>query len=237
MTQAPPEQEDFPSFRAVGDCGLLVTYGTVSSDAVAQQILTLDRRIAEAPPPGVCEVVPAMVNLLVVFDPLVTDHDSLTESVRALARDAATDDLAGTERVVEVCFDDDFAPDLRAVATAKSLSEEAVCERFLNGDFRVRMYGFAPGYAYMSGVPEAIRVPRKSAAVRDVPAGSVIIAGEQCLVTTLTMPTGWSIIGRSPTKVLSRGSERPFLFDVGDPVRFRRISRAEYEVRMGEGHG
>jgi inhibitor of KinA len=89
------------------------------------------------------------------------------------------------------------------------------------------MYGFAPGYAYLTGVPDAIRRPRKAAPVRAVPAGSVIIAGGQCLVTTLTMPTGWWVIGRSPTRILTGEVQRPFLFDVGDRVRFRRISAAD----------
>ena len=58
----------------------------------------------------------------------------------------------------------------------------------------------------------------------------MLIAGPQCLVTTLTMPTGWSIIGRSPTEILRNDPERPFLFDVGDRVRFARIDRDRYET-------
>ena len=95
------------------------------------------------------------------------------------------------------------------------------------------MYGFAPGYAYLAGVPDRLRLPRKPAAVRGVEAGSVIVAGPQCLITTLKMPTGWWIIGRSPTRVLTGDAERPFLFDVGDRVRFRRIGRAEFEAATG----
>ncbi|AOF92366.1 allophanate hydrolase subunit 1 family protein (plasmid) [Sinorhizobium sp. RAC02] len=103
----------------------------------------------------------------------------------------------------------------------------------LAGQYDVFMYGFAPGYAYLAGVPETIRMPRKPAAVRGVPAGSVLIAGPQCLVSTITMPTGWWIIGRSPTRILTGKDERPFLFDVGDRVRLRRISRAEYDAELG----
>ena len=99
----------------------------------------------------------------------------------------------------------------------------------LAGEYRVFMYGFAPGYAYLAGVPEALRMPRKATAVRGIAAGSVVIAGPQCLVTTLTMPTGWWIIGRSPTSILTGDPAAPFLFDVGDRVRFRRASRSEYE--------
>ena len=75
------------------------------------------------------------------------------------------------------------------------------------------MYGFSPGYAYLTGVPSALHLPRKDAAVPAVPAGSVIIAGGQCLITALTMPTGWWIIGRSPLRVLRPKADRPFLFD------------------------
>ena len=60
-------------------------------------------------------------------------------------------------------------------------------------------------------------------------AGSVLIAAGQCLVSTLVMPTGWWIIGQSPTRVLTGDAVRPFLFDVGDRVQFRRISRAEFD--------
>jgi inhibitor of KinA len=56
--------------------------------------------------------------------------------------------------------------------------------------------------------------------------------------TTLKMPTGWSIIGRSPTRILTRDERAPFLFGVGDKVRFKRISLAQYEARRETGnHG
>ena len=64
-------------------------------------------------------------------------------------------------------------------------------------------------------------------------AGSVLVAGAQCLVTTLTMPTGWWILGRSPTRILNVDEKRPFLFDVDDCVTFKRISRAEFDAMAG----
>ncbi len=107
--------------------------------------------------------------------------------------------------------------DLTAVAERTGLSVEAVVAAHLAGKYSVYLYGFAPGYAYLGGVPEAIRIPRKEAPVRGVAAGSVIIAGAQCIITTLTMPTGWWVIGHSAVQIL-----RPegMLFEVGDRVRF-----------------
>lgn len=205
------------AFRPIADHGLLVE--VADSPAVRR----LDRALAAEPFAGFLEAVPAFVTLAVVFDPLVTDHGAVEAHLRRLLALPGGDTGPGAERVVEVCYEG--APDLAEVAGRCGLSEAAVIAAHLAGAYEVVMYGFAPGYAYLSGVPVALHLDRKPAAVRGVAAGSVIIAGAQCLVTTLTMPTGWWVIGRSPNRVLTGDAVRPFLFDVGDRVQFRRITR------------
>lgn len=213
----------FPRFKPVGGQALLVELAKALSDDINRQIVALDRAILAQDIPGVTEVVPALVNLLILFDPLVTDHNAIEQAVAALLPLGDLAEDGGREHIVDVCYDGDYCPDLEAVAHARGISQEAVINAHLSGAYRIGMYGFAPGYAYMSGVPEAIQVPRKPAPVRDIPAGCVMIAGPQCLVTTVVMPTGWSIIGRSPTRIMLDDPARPFLFDVGDTVRFRRV--------------
>ena len=221
----------FPRYRAVADHALLVEFGEAIDQKIHDRVMRLDAALAGDPFDGFAEAVPAYASLLVRFDPLVTDHLAVEADVAALvARDGAGA-TPGALREIEVCYDGDLAPDIGSVAGASGLTQEDVIESHLSGTYQVAMYGFAPGYAYMAGVPGKIRMPRKPAAVRAVPAGSVLIAGAQCLVTTLTMPSGWWNIGRSRSRILrSDDAERPFLFDVGDQVRFRRISRAEYEA-------
>lgn len=221
----------WPTFTPVADHALLVSLGGTIADDTSAAVIALDRALAESPPVGMRECVPAFVNLLVEFDPLLTDHRQIREAVELLMQRPAAARSPGRLHEVQVCYDGDFSPDLAAVAQATGLSMDAVISCHLQGDYEVRMYGFAPGYAYLSGVPHAIQVPRKPAAVRGIPAGSVIIAGPQCLVTTLTMPTGWAIIGRSPTRILTGDETAPFLFEVGDRVRFRRIAAAQYQAR------
>jgi inhibitor of KinA len=225
------------TFRPVADDALLVSFADEISDAAHARVVALDQAIAEAAPAGVVETVPALVNLLVCFDVMKTDHAAVEATVRGLLREPEKLGLEGTTRRVAVCYETPFGPDLDAVARATGLGKEAVINAHLAGDYHVLMYGFAPGYAYMAGVLDAIRVPRKPAPVRDVPAGSVIIAGSQCLVTTQKMPTGWSIIGRSPTPILTGKTDRPFLFDVGDRVVFERIDLDTFGRLMSEKTG
>ncbi|MBH1973728.1 MAG: allophanate hydrolase subunit 1 [Rhodobacteraceae bacterium] len=224
----------YPLFRAVADHAVLVEFGAVPGPEVLAQVRHLDRMLLLDGFAGFVEAVPAFVNVLVTFDPVQTNHLAVERVLRGLMNRAETAMSEPVLREVEVCYDPDLAPDLAEVAKACGMTTEAVIAAHLAGNYAVIMYGFAPGYAYLSGVPEPLHLPRKLAAVRGVAAGSVIIAGAQCLVTTLTMPTGWWIIGRSPTRILRNTAERPFLFDVGDRVQFRRISRAEFDAAAKE---
>jgi len=221
---------DWPSYTPVADHALLVSFADAISDEANAAVIALDRALAASAPPGLLECVPAFVSLLVDFDPLVTDHARMKEQVERLRSTIAPAPIDGRRREIEVCYEA-LCPDLPAVAKASALSIDEVINCHLQGDYRVRMVGFAPGYAYLSGVPSRIQVPRKAAALRDVPDGAVLIAGPQCLVTTLKMPTGWSIIGRSPTPILQRDQDVCFLLDVGDTVRFKRIDLAQYDAR------
>lgn len=212
-----------PRTVPVADRALLVELADAVSPDVQARVWALDRALQASPAPGQVELVPAMVNLMVIFDPLATDHHAVAKAVMDRLATLSAAPVEGALRDIAVCYDPPFAPDLAAVADQTGLAPDEVIATHLAGDYRVAMYGFAPGYAYLTGVPEPIRLPRKSAPVRAVPAGSVIIAGGQCLVTTLTMPTGWWVIGRSPTPILTGDPARPFLLDVGDRLRFRRI--------------
>ena len=223
-----------PWFKPVADHAVLVCFSDTQSDTSHAMVLALDKALAETPPTGMIETVPALVNLLVSFDVSVTDHGAVEAHVRDLLNHVTAKKNVGQMRRVQVCYEAPFAPDLDTVAKATGLSPEAVITAHLAGQYDVLMYGFSPGYAYLSSIPEDIRIPRKPTPVRDVPAGSVIIAGPQCLVTTLTMPTGWSIIGRSPTPILTGNPARPFLFDVGDRVVFERIDVAAFERAQKE---
>lgn len=229
MTGAPA----FPRFRPVADHGVLAEFAETATPGAQAAVLRLDHALAADPFPGFAEAVPALTSLLVVFDPLRTDHDRVTVALRALLDGPAPPAVAAALHNLPVCYDDALAPDLPEVARRTGLAPEAVIAAHLAAEYAVGMYGFAPGYAYLGGLPQALNLPRKPAALRDVPAGSVLIAGAQCLVSTLTMPTGWWIIGRSPARILRDDTDRPFLFGVGDRVRFHRIGRAAFDAAQG----
>ena len=223
-----------PTIKPVADCAVLVTFADNVSEAANHAVIACDKAIQDAALFGIVESVPALVNVMVVFDPCVTDHARVTRDILTLfplpdnqAKDAAT-------HVFDVYYSTDVGPDLDAVATACSMSHEAVINAHTSVDYTASMYGYAPGYAYLTGVPTDLQVPRKDAPVRNIPKGSVMIAGPQCLVTTLVMPTGWSILGYTNAAIMRDDPVDPFLIKVGDKVRFRRASADILPAQMAD---
>ena len=223
----------FPRLRCVGDSAILVEFGESIEPVINARVVALDRALARSTLPGVVSLTPAYASLMVDYDPLSTEPARLLPELARMAEEASP--LLATPRQFEipVCYDPPFAPDLETVAKASGLSPEAVIAAHLGSVLRVYMYGFAPGYAYLGGLAPEIRLPRRTTPVRDVPAGSVIIAGQQCIVTTFVMATGWWIIGRSPARLFLPEQEQPVLFDVGDEVRFIRVGPES----LGPAHG
>lgn len=211
-----------PVVRAVGEAAVLIEFGDRIDAAINARVVALDRALAAAPPHGLVETIPAYCSILLEYDPLMTTQAELVAAALALADSASATVIKGREHVVPVSFDPLDGPDLDQVAAQAGLHWEEVIAAFLAGRYRVFLYGFAPGYAYLGGVPPVLQLPRKPIAQRGHPAGSVIIAGPQCLITTLPMPTGWWVIGRTDLAILDPASERPFRFDPGDTIRFER---------------
>jgi inhibitor of KinA len=128
-----------------------------------------------------------------------------------------------------VCYDAALGPDLEDVAAFAACSIDEVVELHAKRTYRVYMVGFIPGFAYLAEVDPRIARPRRTAPRTAVPAGSVAIAGGQTGIYPKVTPGGWNIIGRTPLRPYDPDREDPFLFRVGDEVRFSPITREAFD--------
>ena len=118
--------DGYPRCVPVSDCGLLVEFGDAVGGPAHDAVLALDRALAARPVPGQREVVPAYVNLMLVFDPAATDHAAVRAAVEDRLTHPPEDRATGRQHEVPVCYDGDFGRDLAAVAEAAGLTPEAV---------------------------------------------------------------------------------------------------------------
>ena len=202
----------------LGDSAAAIEFSTTLDLEVNSVVQRLARLILKQKVPWIRDVVPALGGVALHFDPdneafpgeplaaaLEIVHGSLKESLEMK-------DDPGREVELPVCYEPEFALDLKEVAKKADLEPEEVCKLHEAAEYRVLMMGFAPGHAYMGGLDAKLAVPRRASPRAVVPAGSVAIANEQTVVYPYAISGGWNVIG-------------PSLLWPGDRVRFRAISR------------
>lgn len=123
------------------------------------------------------------------------------------------------EQVVEIAVRYD-GPDLAEVAELTGLSPGEVVTAHTGQIWRVAFGGFAPGFAYLLGDDERLRVPRRAESRTTVPAGAVGLADDYSGVYPRESPGGWQLIGTTDRAMWDLDRDPPNLLAPGSQVRF-----------------
>ena len=110
------------------------------------------------------------------------------------------------------------------------LSPAQIIDLHLGARYRVYMYGFAPGFVFLGGLPPELTIPRRAVPRAPALPGALLIAAGQALIASCAMPTGWYAIGRTPVKMFDPRRAQSFLVGIGDEICFERIDRAAFDA-------
>jgi KipI family sensor histidine kinase inhibitor len=111
-------------------------------------------------------------------------------------------------------------PDLPEIARHWQLSPAQAVQRHASLEFVVAFLGFAPGFAYLEGLPRDLRLPRRDRPRTRVPAGAVGLADEYTGIYPRSSPGGWQLIGHTATPIWDETREPAAYLLPGDRVRF-----------------
>ena len=110
--------------------------------------------------------------------------------------------------------------DLDDVARLWGTDRAGVVAIHTGTEFRVAFCGFAPGFAYLTGLAPHHHVPRRPSPRTRVPAGTVALAGPYSGVYPTASPGGWQCIGRTGATLFDLDVDPPALLAPGTTVRF-----------------
>ncbi|BDV35704.1 5-oxoprolinase subunit B family protein [Methylocystis iwaonis] len=241
---------DRPRFLDQGEAALTVEFGDAVDAELNALVLALDGAFLQEGLQGVRETTPTYRSLLVHYEPLEMSRQALigwieqrlpviaSEAKQSRAAVAGASRNDGGVWVIPCCYDPEIAEDIKEAGSILGLSPSSLAEAHAAADYRAFMYGFAPGWCYLGGLPEALAIPRRLAPRGLTPEGAVLIGGGLSLVATNPMPTGWYIIGRTPERLFSLTREPPFLIAPGEALRFEPIDAetfAALDARAAKG--
>jgi inhibitor of KinA len=216
------------------DSSLLVALGDAISEKVQGRVISLFRALSELRDARIRNLHPAYASLLIDFDPRESSHKELAALVEKSAHKLGPE-AERKPKIVEipVCYDATFAPDLLDIAKRTKKSPEEVIALHSSATYHVCFLGFSPGFAYLSGLPEALQVPRLDTPRKSVKAGTVAIAGNQAAVYPVDSPGGWRLIGRTPVQMFNPAAIPPSRLTPGDVVKFAPIDRGQFDTMSG----
>ncbi|QKW05427.1 allophanate hydrolase subunit 1 [Streptomyces sp. NA04227] len=124
---------------------------------------------------------------------------------------------AGGAVEIPVVYD---GPDLAEVAAHWGLGAREAALAHAATEFRVAFCGFAPGFAYLTGLPQNRSVPRRATPRTAVPKGSLALAGPYTGVYPRSSPGGWQLIGTTDLEMWDADRSPAALLTPGARVRF-----------------
>jgi inhibitor of KinA len=229
----------------LGDSALIVCVREQYEDAPEEtldEVLRAVQLLERAGIPGIIELAPAYTSVAVFFDPIAITKskgapdgilDWLTKKIqRALTsrRRNLRKKTAGPCSIeIPVCYDPEFGFDLDRVAEHTKLSDREIIQLHSGSEYRVACIGFVPGFPFLAGLATQLATPRRDTPRKEIPPGSVGIGGAQTGIYPLRSPGGWNLIGRTPLKLFDPLKNPPTLLHPGDRVRFRAITREEFQ--------
>lgn len=230
----------------LGDCAIVIELSNSINIQTHQKIKALCSYLDEHPFEGMIEYIPAFTTITIVYDPLRIYNSNnnlyserinkespylIVSSIVKRILTLVDKEVKDKTQVVEipVCYGGEFGPDLEYVAKHNNITPEEVINIHASGEYLVYMIGFAPGFPYMGGMSDKIATPRRKSPRLLIPEGSVGIAGEQTGIYPIGTPGGWQLIGRTPVALFRPKEDIPSLLRAGDIIKFKAISRQEYD--------
>lgn len=212
---------------------MILYLGEDTNPQVSARVQSAARLIEHALGEDLIDLVPSYASLLIIYNPLQTDHMKVRLQVHeAIHTIVASEQNEGRVVVLPVYYSCESGEDLEQMAERASMSVDDVIELHSSGEYRVYAIGFAPGFAYLGEVDERIAAPRLATPRQKVPRGAVAIADRQTAVYPAVSPGGWNLIGRCPQRMFNPKATPTMPVCVGDQIKFEPISRGRF-IEMG----
>ncbi len=226
-------------YLLAGDKSIVVEFGNLISEEINKKVVSLMEAIENSDINDfIDEMTPTYRSLMINYNPLKIDFDSLLKEVKLLEKNIKS---SGTikKNIIEipVLYGGEYGPDIENVAKHNNLSIEEVIKIHSEKEYLIYMLGFTPGFPYLGGMDERIETPRLKVPRTKIPEGSVGIASKQTGVYPIDSPGGWQLIGRTPLKLYDPDKESPILLKAGNYVKFVPITKEEFDKLSAENGG
>ena len=222
----------FKKLSNIGDCGIVCDFGDEVNQKINADVIKLfnhvRNQVLKGNLKGILNYTPSYNKLIINFDLEKINSSKIINFLESV--DFSKLDFFQNKKkwTIPICYD--FEMDLKNMS--KTLEIRNI---HLNTTFFIYMIGFIPGHPFMGDLDPKLFLNRLKTPRVKIPPGSVGIVEKFCNIYPYESPGGWNIIGRTPTKLFNKeDNSKPCLLSPGDTVKFKSISKEEFENLQNE---
>jgi len=227
----------FKKLSNIGDCGIVCDFGDEVSQKINSEVIKLfhyvRRQTSDRNLEGILNCTPSYNKLIINFDLKKINATKILDFLKSINFSELNLSQNKKEWTIPICYD--FAMDLGNMSKVLKIDKDEIINIHSKTVFFIYMIGFVPGHPFMGDLDSKLFLNRLKTPRVKIAAGSVGIVEKFCNIYPYESPGGWNIIGRTPTKLFNTQNESsPCLLSPGDSVKFKSISKKEFEKLVNE---
>ena len=215
----------------IGDCGISCDFGDEVNKKTNKEVIKLfnfiKQSVIKKKIKGILNYTPSYNKLIINFELGQTKSTEIIEFIQSSEYSKTT--LSEKNKIVEIpiCYDEEFALDLKRLEEKTKLTFEKIAKDHLNTEFFVYMIGFVPGQPFLGDLNKKLYHDRLDTPRVKINKGSVGIVEKFCTIYTFESPGGWNIIGRTPLDLFNINKKNTSMLSPGDTVKFKSIKKKD----------
>jgi KipI family sensor histidine kinase inhibitor len=216
----------------IGDCGVVCDFGNEVNQKINAGVIKLfhfiKEEVSKGSVKGILNCTPSYNKLIINFDLKKINSSQIIDFIKSVNFSKLNFSQNKKEWTIPICYD--FEMDLEDISKTLKIDKNEIINIHLNTTFFIYMVGFIPGHPFMGDLDSKLFLERLKTPRVKLPSGAVGIVEKFCNIYPYESPGGWNIIGRTPTILFDRKNEsQPCLLSPGDTVKFKSISKKEFE--------
>ena len=221
----------------IGDCGIVCDFGDEVNREINTSVIKLfhhiKNEVSNGNLNGILNYTPSYNKLIINFDLEKINSSKIIDFLKSVNFSKINLSQNNKKWTIPICYD--YEMDLNNMSKTLKIDKDEIINMHLNTDFFIYMVGFIPGHPFMGDLDSKLFLNRLKTPRAKIPPGSVGIVEKFCNIYPHESPGGWNIIGRTPTKLFnSQNESSPCLLSPGDSVKFKSISKKEFEKLSNE---
>ena len=213
----------------LGDAAVYCDFGKDVNQEINTNVIKYFKNIKDKNIEGITNITPSYNKLIVSFDLTVTNYSKIKKLIENIE---INDKSEKVKKLIEVpiCCENNLKLDDDRLEKNLNVSSQEIIDLYFNREYFCYMTGFIAGMPFLGDVDKKLRAKRLETPRVKVPKGSVGLTEQFCNIYTYESPGGWNIIGNTPLEVFNKNNQDdPALINPGDKVKFKQITKEEYD--------